>query len=593
VSNEEIQIKIRAIAEGIDAANAQLKELGGSLGAIPPAAGGAGAGAEQLGGKMTSLHEILGSSRRETMFLEQSLVSITGVSGPAARGFEAVMTGLGPIGIAATLAAGGLETFKTLEDQSRKVTDDLAKSLVTMHEEQVKAAGTGFNFWPSDENKKAIADYDTKIKEVGKTLAELKGQFAAELRVNPSGSADLDMFGGKIKEVSAELDNLIKLRDELSGKDYVSPEQINGFREANAELGNIDTTLVAVAYDADAAFKRMEAGANAAGAAIKATGGAVREEGGLADIGPAGADQIAFTDLYVKGSDIRTAVAKQETAAAKAEYDKRVAQDQAYYSKLEGMAGGLITVSGIDAPDVRRQQLQKQIAGGLSGDALTKAQAELTSLGSYVEKYDENIRRLRAIDNAGNLTQGDLPSLLAKMPENIQAQLKTAFASGGSAGLKLTAKDLIASGENFSNPDMWDVTKLSADLKAKVQKEKDLVKLEDLVIAGAGLDKNDAMVASQAKKITGQDELGVGGMITGAQTQLSKFDPSASLLAGIKAHEAGLVADGVKVGDFMVKGMQESIEGAAEGIASGFMRALTNSLDGRYIRQPKLFGVSQ
>src|SRR5947209_3225842 len=54
---------------------------------------------ESLSVKQTSLHEVLGTSRRETMFLEQSLAQLTGTSGIALHAFESLMTGIGPIGL--------------------------------------------------------------------------------------------------------------------------------------------------------------------------------------------------------------------------------------------------------------------------------------------------------------------------------------------------------------------------------------------------------------------------------------------------------------------------------------------------------------
>jgi hypothetical protein len=254
---------------------------------LTPALKGASAATEEHAAKQTSLHEVLGSSRRETMLLEQSLLGLTGTTGPAGKAIEALATGMGTVGIAivalSTIAVGlkeamaGLVTsneavIKTLDEIGKK--DQAADQLSKLAGVEVGAATSALLYAKTHEE--AAAKLDTLLKgaqEATPVISGLEGAFktamtaGAQLIVmfdaSARGTATMtgEMLQGKTK-VGAYADGLKELHTVMQGMTDAQKEAIaTQLRNMNlmSDAANVQVTFTEQTNASTEAIERQTA----------------------------------------------------------------------------------------------------------------------------------------------------------------------------------------------------------------------------------------------------------------------------------------------------------------------------------------------
>lgn len=201
----------------------------------------AGRKASEHGSNQTTLHEILGASRRETNFLEGALVAMSGAEGVAGQAASALASGIGPVGIAVVGATLAIKAYTEWLDEAAKKEQHLA-------EIQVRGAGSDF----AEQQKQKIADLDKQIQEASKDLVLLKSAAAnadptALFQVDPSAVANAEQL----------LQSLIAMRDHIAGGAQSTAEMRHELRQAAADAGTVELDFRNIAIDAEAAASKI------------------------------------------------------------------------------------------------------------------------------------------------------------------------------------------------------------------------------------------------------------------------------------------------------------------------------------------------
>lgn len=529
MSNDQIQLRIRAIAEGFAESEAQLKGLANSLGTLPPASSAAGAGTRELNERMTTLHEVLGGSRRETILLEQTFLSATGVTGGFARAIEALMTGLGPVGLAIVGIGLGLEFLKSKMDEAAAHTETARLALVRLAEEKAKPELARSNLVDD-----ALKKTNEQIDKVSAALLASKKELASY--GDSLGMEAAALGAANVKKLEDELNRLVAVKNALTDKPIVV--------ESSTE--NMDEAAIALAKSKAIRDALNDSTKN--GTVLLAQFNDTQLEGAN------NASQLAYQqnrvdDAIRKTVDAATLLTNAENAIADAQRNATNATQQ----RIAGMAAQMVVVSQV-----------------------TKADLDAAAAGKYVDKPDENIRRLRLYPEIDS-------EMFKKLPATIQTELKAAMESGGKDGFKLKIDDLIAKGENFSDPRMWDIKGMAAGLKDAMQREKDKARLTDLIVKEAGIDPNDPAL----QKALGTDQQSaIAGITKSYNEQLQNLKASNPLLIGLGKDAKGLEMVGVQIAKTVIASFNAEVGEQGEAINSAFKSAVTGVGDDRYMRKP-------
>ncbi len=310
-----------------------------------------------------------------------------------------------------------------------------------------------------------------------------------------------------------------------------------------------------------------------------------------------------FTDKLKVETDKRIAEAERWAAAQKAAADS-------VKSSLESMATGMMTKSQVDPKDERRRQLQAK-----GGGASAEEQKELASLGSYVDKVDENRRRLESIKLEPKIDH----ELLAKLPADMQAELKAAFASGGGKGMAELAQTMLNKGGGFGDIRLMNADMIAdkiADQIAEASAKKDLMAIVMQKLQAKGINPNSAFVQRalgvtpeggppngatanmpQAAQMTAQAITGAqgedkgGGMATafapaakGFEDALKGVNVGQALQAAVTTSIDGIAKAGTFAGEKFGANLAKAVGEAGGAVSTAIIKELKNFGDARYLR---------
>jgi len=153
-------------------------------------------------------------------------------------------------------------------------------------------------------------------------------------------------------------------------------------------------------------------------------------------------------------------------------------------------------------------RLRSAVESALSPTVVTSLDMELSELGQYVDKWDENARRLDAVAEAGFAAFDAHPDWIEilKIPDNVLAS--------GEAGLKSWAAQVAASVRDLTRPDLLNidaavaaVERYFADMAAR-ELSIDLVTqalIEKGVVSGADAKKQVAQALGLDQTIVGEE----------------------------------------------------------------------------------------
>ena len=559
MSNDAMEIKIRAVVDGMDAAKAQINDLLSEAEKTPQRVQNIGTAADTMGSK---LETAFGGSSRAVNQFGNAIAAVVPIPGQLSYAIDLLMDSGVKAALSFTAMTGGVMALGLAYQKLTEYVDQATEAEKRRSALKFMSANDAY----AESLKKQIED----AKKVRDEIAQQMGKEASPFSWESASSLLPEQIGGhnaRLAEQRAKLDEASKAvkeyEDKLARLPKYSSDAANTTVTFRDELLDLETGLYAASAAMDVYTGKMPLSiANIMALAknsreLNAGGGPTFEDMSLVD--PTA--WKAANDAYLTDQKIKGMAANQQLADDWAR--KMKAQAEAFYASLVGKAEGMLQVSQVTAQDLAD-----------------------TAAGKYKDKNDENIRRLKLypeIDSA----------IFQKLPQQIQQELKAAMESGGAGAYRLKITDLIQAGESFGDSRLWDVDKMANDLRAQVEAENNKKRLAEEVVARSGLDKNNATVMAQANKLSGADPTGINGIVDSAKKTIEDFRPANSLANAFQADKDNIIKAGKKMGEFVVSGLRDQIVDAVDDISTSFMKSLTGSLDGRYVRQARTFGGLQ
>lgn len=554
-SQEDLVIRLRAISEGFDAAQSQLKGLQAELQGTTTTTTGLGTKTKETTTALfdnatahVNLAEKAGLNRRELSMVVGELGNIAGISPGAVQGVEALAHGFGVVAVGAVAAVEIIKAAQQASDEHAKALNEqrlaLSQSNITMQAYEVQSVeltkatmtlkeATSGQLTPAiqaniiaqmaaSEANRVLADSEYRIGQLHREIAEANiNSLARTLALNEGTDkyaesvlklaeayAPLNFQGQEFNKLAPEQqDAMIKLAEAVGGS-YVQAMD-------NAAVAN--QNMMRSTQD-NAAMQIFLAGA------IKE---AVTAEGELTGFGPAGNIRANAQDPWkAKLEDIREFVAEQN----------KILIGGASGAGAAGAATGSAYASGVQTA-IAAAKAPSFTVGGRSLEAELALPFSSQS-GAIQQAF---------VDAAG----GNKDQAIQNWMNEHKAELMAEFAANSAqfAGYGTAAGALAAGPVGPTSP---------------------------AALAGAGA--------------TG----GPGSSIlAGMQQQLSSANFAPDFLKSIQSHESDWRKNGEKMATIVLDGFASEIDASVGDLATRFGRSLQNWGDNRYIRQPKLFGVTQ
>jgi hypothetical protein len=257
-----------------------------------------------------------------------------------------------------------------------------------------------------------------------------------------------------------------------------------------------------------------------------------------------------------------------------------------------------------------RSSLQSMVEPLLGKTQVSGEDLAAAAMGNYVDKVDENRRRLEAIKLAPSLDH----ELIAKLPADMQNELKAAFATGGAGGMQDAISQMLNANAGLGDFRLYNADMIAdqiANQLAEAAAKKDLMAVVMQKLQAKGIDPNSAFVQRalgisapegattnmpQAAMMTSQFAMqGAGDARTQGASPfapvadsfsqaLQSVQPSTALMTAIANDAEGLQKVGTEAGQKFGMAFVSSLSDTDFGFGAKLLKTLQTYFDGRYMR---------
>jgi hypothetical protein len=243
-----------------------------------------------------------------------------------------------------------------------------------------------------------------------------------------------------------------------------------------------------------------------------------------------------------------------------------------------------------------RSALEGMVAPLLGKSEVTQEDLDLGA--NYVDKADENRRRLAAIKLAPSLDH----ELIAKLPLDMQAELRAAFAAGGAGGMQTLIQDMLGANAGLGDFRLYNADQIAdtiANQLAEAAAKKDLLAVVMQKLSARGIDPNNPLVqralgmpvpeGATADTMRGSlwtaQSVNAGRPMADAMSdELQNAKISSPLALAIENDRAALQKVAAKAANIFGAAFAETLGSDDFGWGNRFTAQLQKHFDGRYIR---------